>query len=412
MPASSLSLTKRLSFYETVFVNLFSQMPKGKLQVQLHDGREFIFGEGNEVRANIRITNSSFFTKCALYGDIGFAESYIDGDWHTDSISNVITWFIINLNHNPALTGKGLRKYASNFFRIVNKIYHITRKNTVEGSRKNISEHYDLGNEFYRLFLDSSMTYSSGIFNKPDATLEEAQTEKYDRLCRNLKLKPSDHVLEIGSGWGGFAVHAVKNYGCKITTITISEEQYKYAKQRFTDDKLDDRVQILLQDYRKVDGKYDKIVSIEMLEAVGHQYLPVFFKKCNELLKENGSMGLQVITSHDKRYAEFRKDVDFIQKHIFPGSQTPSLAAIHSAVNKVSDLGLFDVKDIGLHYAKTLRMWFDSFNGKINEVKKLGMDERFIRKWNYYLQYCEAIFKQRHISVVQLIYTRPNNLSI
>jgi len=412
MSSATLTLPKTLSFYETVFVNLFSQMKKGSLQVQSHDGREFYFGEGNEVKASIRITDSSFFTKCALYGDIGFAESYLDGDWHTDSIANVITWFVINLNNNPVLTGKGLRKYSSNFFKFVNKIYHATRENTITGSKKNIAEHYDLGNDFYKLFLDGTMTYSSGIFNSPDTSLQDAQTEKYDRLCRNLKLKPTDHVLEIGSGWGGLALHAVKNYGCRVTTVTISEEQFKYAKALFEKENVSDRVEILLQDYRTIQGKYDKIVSIEMLEAVGHKYLPVFFSKCNELLTENGSMALQVITSHDKRYAEFRKDVDFIQKHIFPGSQTPSLAAIHAAVNKVSDFGLFDLKDIGLHYAHTLRLWFDAFNSKIGEVKKLGMDDRFIRKWNYYLQYCEAMFKQRHISVVQLVYTRPNNLTI
>jgi cyclopropane-fatty-acyl-phospholipid synthase len=412
MPSSSITLTGRLSFYETVFINLFKQMPKGQLHVQWHDGKDYFFGEGHEVKANIRVTNSAFFTKCALYGDIGFAESYLDGDWHTDSIANVITWFIINLNHNPALSGKGFRKYASNFFRFANRIYHATRKNTIEGSKKNITEHYDLGNDFYKLFLDPSMTYSSAIFKSPENTLEEAQTEKYDRLCRNLKLKSSDQVLEIGSGWGGFASHAAKNYGCRVTTITISEEQFKYAKARFENENLSGKVEVLLQDYRLVEGKFDKIVSIEMLEAVGHDYLPIFFSKCNSLLNEKGSLALQVITSHDKRYSEFRKEVDFIQKHIFPGSQTPSLAAIHAAVNKVSDLGLFDVKDIGLHYAKTLRLWFDEFNGKLSEVKSLGMDDRFIRKWNYYLQYCEAIFKQRHISVMQLIYTRPNNLNI
>ncbi|GHN03217.1 cyclopropane-fatty-acyl-phospholipid synthase [Cytophagales bacterium WSM2-2] len=412
MSSVTLSLTKRQSFYETVFVNLFSQMKKGRLEVQRYDGRDFYFGEGNEVKANIRITNSSFFTKCALYGDIGFAESYIDGDWHTDSISNVITWFILNLNSNPVLTGKGLSKYSSNFFKFINKIYHTTRENTISGSKKNITEHYDLGNDFYHLFLDKTMTYSSAIFRSPESSLEEAQAEKYDRLCRSLKLQSTDHLLEIGSGWGGMALHAAKNYGCKVTTVTISEEQFKYAKSLFEKEGLTNRVEILLQDYRMITGRYDKIVSIEMLEAVGHKYLPVFFSKCNELLKENGSLALQVITSQDKRYAEFRKDVDFIQKHIFPGSQTPSLAAIHAAVNKVSDFGLFDMKDIGLHYARTLRLWFDSFNEKLAEVKKLGMDDRFIRKWNYYLQYCEAIFKERHISVVQLIYTRPNNMTI
>ncbi len=406
MNLNTLTLARKYSFYETMIIQLFSGMPKGQLNVQWHDGYEMIFGNGSEVKANIRITNPSFFTKCALYGDIGFAESYMDGDWHTSSIGDVITWFIINLDHNPALTGKGLKKYAANLFRIANKWVHAARENTIEGSRKNISEHYDLGNDFYRLFLDKSMTYSSAIFKNDDQSLEDAQYEKYDRLCRILKLNEYDHVLEIGSGWGGFAVHAAKHYGCKVTTVTISMEQFKYAKERFEKEGLAHRIDIRIQDYRTIEGTFDKIVSIEMLEAVGHEYMPAYFDKCNSLLKPGGSLGLQVITSRDKRYKEFRKDVDFIQKHIFPGSQTPSITAIHEAVNKVSELGLYDLKDIGLDYAKTLRMWFNAFNRQLAEVKKLGMDDRFIRKWNYYLQYCEAAFALKHITVLQLVYAK------
>jgi cyclopropane-fatty-acyl-phospholipid synthase len=336
----------------------------------------------------------------------------MDGDWHTDNIGDIIKWFIINLNYNPILTGKGIRKYAINFMRLANNLYHSTRKNTIEGSRKNISEHYDLGNDFYKLFLDKTMTYSSAIFNSPDQSLEDAQREKYDRLCRQINLKSDDHLLEIGSGWGGFALHAAKNYGCKVTTITISEEQFKFAKARFEREGLQDKIDIRMQDYRTLEGTFDKVVSIEMLEAVGHEYLPVYFKKVDELLKPNGTIALQVITSGEKRYGEFRKDVDFIQKHIFPGSQTPSIGAIQDAINKVSDLNLFNAKDIGLHYAKTLRLWSDSFNQHLDEVKKQGMDDRFIRKWNYYLHYCETAFKLRHVTVMQLVFTRPNNTNI
>ncbi len=407
MTSSTLSLTKRFSLYETMIIRLFSGMPNGSLYMQWHDGHEMVFGNGNEVKANIRITNPAFFTKCVLYGDIGFAESYMDGDWHTSSIADVITWFIVNLNHNAALTGKGLRKYAANLFRVANKWYHSGRENTLDGSRKNISEHYDLGNDFYSLFLDKTMTYSSAIFKSENDTLEQAQFEKYDRLCRQLDLKASDHLLEIGSGWGGLAVHAAKKYGCKVTTVTISQEQFNYAKERISREGLADLIDIRIQDYRTIEGSFDKIVSIEMLEAVGHEYMPVYFKKCNEVLKAGGSMAIQVITSRDKRYREFRKDVDFIQKHIFPGSQTPSIAAIQEAVNKVSEWNLYDLKDIGLDYARTLRMWFDEFNHHLNEVKKLGMDDRFIRKWNYYLQYCESAFKLKHITVLQLVYAKP-----
>jgi cyclopropane-fatty-acyl-phospholipid synthase len=412
MTSSVLTLPKKFALYETIIINLFNQLPHGRLTIECADGRRFHFGDGHEVKANIQVTNSGFFMKCVLYGDIGFAESYLDGDWHTPNISDVVKWFIINLEHNAWLSGKGIRRFTGNFMRVVNKLHHASRKNTLVGSKKNIVEHYDLGNEFYSLFLDKTMTYSSGIFLAPETTLEESQFEKYDRLCRMLKLKSSDRVLEIGSGWGGFAVHAAKNYGCQITTVTISEEQYKYANERFEKEGLSGHINIQLKDYRLLDGKYDKIVSIEMLEAVGHEYLPVYFAKCNSLLEEDGALALQVITSRDRRYAQFRKDVDFIQKHIFPGSQTPSLSAIQQAITKVSNMTLFDLKDIGLDYARTLNFWFNAFNQKIAEVKDLGMDDRFIRKWNYYLQYCEAAFRERHVSVVQLVYAQPKNLEI
>lgn len=412
MSSTTLTLDRKFSLYETLLFNVFNKLPLGSLQLELPDGHTLYFGNGNEVKARIRVSNNDFFTKSVLYGDIGFAESYLDKDWHTDNIYNIIHWFIINLNHNPVLTGKGIRKYALNLFRVVNNAYHTTRKNTIRGSKKNIAEHYDLGNDFYKLFLDKTMTYSSAIFKTPDQSLEDAQTEKYDRLCRQINLNANDHVLEIGSGWGGFAVHAARNYGCRVTTVTISEEQFKYACERFEREDLTDKIDIRLQDYRTLEGSFDKIVSIEMLEAVGHDYLPVYFKKVDELLKPQGSIALQVITSQDKRYEEFRNDVDFIMKHIFPGSQTPSITAIQQAINKVSDLNLHDAKDIGLHYATTLRIWFDAFNLKLEEVKKLGMNDKFIRKWNYYLQYCEAAFRLRHVTVMQLVYTRPGNNSL
>lgn len=409
MNSSALTLSRKLSVSELLIIKLFNKLPNGSLRMEWPDGSDCYFGNGQGVRATIRITNNDFFLKCVLYGDIGFAESYMDGDWHTNSIADIVSWFIINLNHNPILAGKGLKRLTGNFMRMANKLYHFSRKNTLEGSSRNISEHYDLGNDFYSLFLDKTMTYSSAIFKNENQSLEEGQFEKYDRLCRNLDLKASDHLLEIGSGWGGMAVHAAKHYGCKITTVTISNEQFKYAAERFEREGVADRVEILLKDYRLIEGQYDKIVSIEMLEAVGHEYLPVYFKKVNELLKPGGKIGLQVITSRDKRYEEFRKDVDFIQKHIFPGSQTPSLMAVQAAVSKVSELNLFDMKDIGLDYAKTLRMWYDQFNRQLEQVKKLGMDDRFIRKWNYYLQYCDAAFKLQHITVLQLIYNRPQH---
>ena len=409
MSSSSLTITHKFSLYETLLFRVLGKLEKGQLQIDLPDGHAVYFGSGNEVKALVRVKNNDFFTKCVLYGDIGFAESYLDGDWATDSIANIVTWFILNIDQNSVLAGRGLKKYMSNAFKFVNRIYHNRRKNTIAGSKRNISAHYDLGNDFYSLFLDKTMTYSSAIFTSADQSLEDAQFEKYDRLCRTLKLKPQDNVLEIGSGWGGLALHAAKYYGCHVTTITISEEQFKYAKTRFEREGFAEKIDIRMQDYRTLEGTFDKIISIEMLEAVGHEFLPVYFKKVDELLNKDGSIALQVITSRDKRYKEFRNDVDFIQKHIFPGSQTPSVAAIHGAVSSVSDLNLFDAKDIGLDYARTLRHWYDGFNRKLEEVRALGMDDYFIRKWNYYLQYCEAAFQTRHITVMKMVYTRPNN---
>jgi cyclopropane-fatty-acyl-phospholipid synthase len=267
-----------------------------------------------------------------------------------------------------------------------------------------------LNNDFFAVFLDPTMTYSSGYFYKPGLTLEEAQYAKYERLAKQLHLKASDHVLEIGSGWGANAIYMAKNYGCKVTSLTISAEQQKLAMERVAEAGLTGQVEILLTDYRELEGEFDKIVSIEMLEAVGHKFLDVYFKKCYSLLKQNGILALQVITSPDSRYAELRKGVDWIQKHIFPGSLLPSIAAINGAVNRTSDLTMVDLKDMGLDYAITLKRWFEQFNANINTVKSLGFDDAFIRKWNYYLCYCEAAFAMRNINVMQLVYARPNNI--
>jgi cyclopropane-fatty-acyl-phospholipid synthase len=290
-----------------------------------------------------------------------------------------------------------------------NRILHLLRPNSLQTSRRNISEHYDLGNDFYKLFLDPTMTYSSALFNSPEQTLEAAQIAKYAALCRKLKLKRTDHLLEIGSGWGGFSCHAAKNYGCRITTVTISEEQFKYAQARFKTEGVADRVEIKLMDYRQITGQFDKIASIEMLEAVGHAYHEIYFAKCNELLKPDGLLGLQVITCPDARYESLRKNVDWIQKHIFPGSLLLSVGRVNQALNRTGDLFLHDSLDLGNSYAKTLRLWRDRFNEQLLAVRLLGFDEKFIRKWNYYFSYCEAAFAMRNISVVQAVYTRPNN---
>lgn len=408
-----LSSGKKYSLFEKICLTILAEQKKGTLLLTLPDGDTVRLGDADSpYRATLRIHNYDMFLKTVLYGDIGFGESYVDGDWDTDSITNFISWWIHNIDTSPALSGSKRKRFSPiNFLKAVNRVSYLLRSNTVRGARKNISEHYDLSNEFYSLWLDPSMTYSSAHFRNGAETLEEGQVEKYDRLCRTLKINRNDHVLEIGSGWGGFAVHAVKNYGCRITTVTISREQYEYARDRFEREGIADRVDIRLMDYRDLTGQFDKIVSIEMLEAVGHEFLETYFAQCQLLLTQNGLMGFQVITSPDSRYDEFRKGVDWIQTHIFPGTLLPSIGAMNKAVNASGDMHLLDVKDFGKDYARTLSLWRDAFNTNIARIKELGFDDAFIRKWNYYLSYCEAGFAMRNISVVQMVYTRPNNLS-
>jgi cyclopropane-fatty-acyl-phospholipid synthase len=386
-------------------------MDKGRLYITLPDGELVTIGDGQgQVLATMIINDDEFFKRIVLFGDIGFGEAYVDGLWDTDNITNVIKWVLLNIDNAPSVSGSKTQTAALNLFKFFNKLYHFKRKNTLDGSRKNISEHYDLNNDFFASFLDPTMTYSSAYFYKDGLSLEEAQLAKYERLCLQLHLKPTDHVLEIGSGWGGNAIYMAKKYGCQVTSLTISEEQHKMAVERVEAEGLSDKVSILIKDYREMEGQFDKIVSVEMLEAVGHNYMEVYFRKVNNLLKKNGILALQVITSPDSRYESLRKGVDWIQKHIFPGSLLPSVGAINNAVNRASDLTMVDLKDIGLDYATTLKLWYDAFNANLPKVKDLGFDDRFIRKWNYYLCYCEAAFAMRNINTMQLVYTRPNNV--
>lgn len=407
-----MSTANKRNFYEKKVIELLSKMKLGKLNLTLPN-REFVsIGEGNhEIIANIKVNDSYFFKRCILYGDIGFAEAYIDGDWETDNISNVIKWVLLNADNAPTVSGSQVQSFALNMLKIFNRTYHNKRSNSLRGSKKNISEHYDLHNDFFALFLDPTMTYSCAYFKDENMDLYQAQIEKYDRLCKQLNLKPTDHVLEIGSGWGHNAIHIAKNYGSKVTTVTISQEQYKLATERIKNENLTDKITVLLKDYRHLEGKFDKIVSIEMLEAVGHKFLEVYFRKCNELLKKEGILAIQVITCPDSRYESLRTGVDFIQKHIFPGSLLPSVGIINKMINKTSDMTMVDLKDMGLHYSRTLTLWHEQFNQRLEDVKKMGFDERFIRKWNYYFNYCEAAFKTRNINVMQMVYARPNNMN-
>lgn len=397
-------------FYQRIVMQSLRQMTLGCLRLELPDGTRTVIGQpGANISATVRVKNWDFFKRCVLFGDIGFGEAYMDGDWDTDDIPKVISWFILNVENSPAMSGSRARKFMLNLLGWQNRIAHLFNRNSRAISRRNISFHYDLGNDFYKLFLDATMTYSSALFTDSTQTLEQAQIAKYDRLCRQLKLKASDHLLEIGSGWGGFSRHAAKNYGCKITTVTISQEQFKFARESFQKENLADRVEIKLQDYRLLTGKFDKIVSIEMLEAVGDEYLETYFAKCHELLKPGGLLALQMITCPDSRHNSLRKNVDWIQKHIFPGSLLLSIHRVNEALRRTGDLFLHDLKDVGLSYAETLKRWRVAFNQNEAAVRNLKFDTQFIRKWNYYLSYCEAAFAMRNISVVQAIYTRPNN---
>lgn len=398
---------------QRIFNRILSTLPAGKLRVVLPGGEAVVYGlkmPGPE--ATLKILRPAFFKKCILYGEVGLGESYMDGDWESDDVVGVLSWFIINLEHTSASQSSKRRLPLTDLLLVFNRIRHKLRANTRAGARHNISEHYDLGNDFYRLFLDPGMTYSCGYFSKPDLSLEEAQTAKYDRLCRKLKLSSSDHVLEIGGGWGGFAVHAARNYSCRVTSITISKEQWEYARERIAAAGLSDQIDFQLTDYRNVTGKFDRIVSIEMIEAVGHEYFRSFFRKCHELLNRYGLLGIQAITCPDSRYESHRRNVTWMQKHIFPGGLLPSIGVMNRMINETGDLQLHSLKELGLHYARTVATWRENFNHKLEAVLAQGFDERFIRKWNYYLMNCEAAFRTRNITVVQAIWSRPNNLTI
>ncbi len=394
-------------------LDAFGQMTKGSLRLSLPDGSEKRIGTpGAGVDATITVLDPAFFRRCVLFGDIGFAESYIDGQWETDSIQRVIAWAILNVENSPGSSGSNVRHFALNLLKGYNRVWHLLRPNSVDTCRRNIAEHYDLGNEFYSLWLDPTMTYSSARFTEPGQTLESAQEAKYEALCRKLRLRKEDHVLEIGCGWGGFSVHAAKRYGCRITGITISKEQHTYATERMKREGVADLVEIRLQDYRHTTGQFDKIASIEMMEALGDRYLETYFACIHRLLKPDGMVALQYITVPDARHAELRQGVDFIQKHIFPGSLLLSVGRVNEAINRTGDLFMHELEDLGASYARTLALWWEQFNARLAEVRQQGFDTRFIRKWNYYLQYCEAAFAMRNISVVQAAYTRPNNQSL
>ena len=382
----------------------FAGLAHGQLTI-VNEGRAELYGRRTDrcaLHATVRVHDPRFYSEIAFGGSIGAGEAYMQGYWSTDNLTALTR---ILLQNREVLDGleTGLARIAAP----LQKALHWTARNTRRGSRRNIAAHYDLGNDFFALFLDPTMMYSSAVFERADMPLEEASIAKLDRICRKLELKPGDHVLEIGTGWGGFALHAAQRYGCRVTTTTLSRQQYELARQRVDAAGLTDRIELLLEDYRDLNGQYDKLVSIEMIEAVGHDYYDVYFRKCGELLKPDGMMLLQGITIADQQYDRARRSVDFIQRYIFPGSCIPSVSALTSSVARASDLRLFHLDDIGPHYATTLRRWRDNLFANIDAVKALGYPDAFIRMWDFYFCYCEGGFAERAIGDVQMLLVKP-----
>lgn len=390
-----------LGWRETLFAAVLSKIKIGQLIVEFPSGAKMTFaGAIQDVRfcepATLRFKSWSAIKRIMVGEAMGLGESYMDGDWETNDLSLLLCVLAANMEAFEAKfpSGKGAR--------LLDKLRHFLNRNTRAGSRKNIAYHYDLGNDFYSLWLDKTMSYSAAIFNKPDVPLADAQAEKYARLARELDIKSGDHVLEIGCGWGGFAEYAVSELGCKIDCITLSQEQLIYAENRLRKLPGGGNASFSLTDYRDVEGTYDKIVSIEMLEAVGEAYWDQYFTKIRSLLKPGGRAGIQVITIDDDRFETYRTGADFIQKHIFPGGMLPSdkMFGQHAETAGMAVQGNFD---FGLDYAHTLVLWRDAFLAKLEAVKKIGFDDRFVRMWLFYLAYCEAGFRQKTISVKQYV---------
>ncbi len=370
------------------------------------DGDERMqFGEAPELtslRGELRIEDPHAYVDIAMGGSIGAAEAYMTGDWTTPDLTALVRIMVRNMDVLDGLEG-GLALLA----KPLRKWFHRANQNTERGSKRNIAAHYDLGNELFQLFLDPSMMYSSAIYPHRNSSLAEAASHKLDIICQTLNLKPGERVIEIGTGWGGFAIHAASEYGCHVTTTTISEEQHALAAERIKEAGLEDRITLLKQDYRSLEGQFDKLVSIEMIEAVGWQYYPTFFETCSRLLKPGGAMLMQAITIPEQRYDSARRDVDFIQRYIFPGSCIPSVKALNDACAQVSDMRLVSMNDFAEHYARTLKAWFDAFTAQQDKVSALGYDETFQRMWEFYLCYCEGGFVERAIGVAHLMYAKP-----
>ena len=387
----------------TIMLKVFASLPQGNMVIKERGVLVDTFGQkDSELHAEIDFQCLSVYQSLLFGGSVASGETFSDGLWTTPNLTNVIRVFARNL---PLLDSWESKMEWLAF--PIRKISHLANKNSASGSKKNIAAHYDLGNKLYTRFLDDTMMYSSAIYPSINSTLAQAQNAKLKAICDKLQLTSKDHVVEIGTGWGGLAVFAAKNYGCKVTTTTISEEQHQYTQNLINKEGLQDKITLLKEDYRLLEGKYDKLVSIEMIEAVGKEYLPTFFKKCSSLLKDEGLMVLQAITISDHRLESYSKSVDFIQKHIFPGGFLPSQLLINQHLKKHTDLMIRDLHDIGLDYARTLRDWHHKLLENKEPLAEDGYDDRFMNMWRYYFSYCEGGFLERTISTVQLVISKP-----
>ncbi|BBO34620.1 SAM-dependent methyltransferase [Lacipirellula parvula] len=380
----------------------FACIDDGQLTLRLGD-TETLFGRATDLRGEATVHDEAIFRRAALGGNLALAEGYVDGDWDCDDLTSVLRIFARNAASLSATESGVVGKLVN----LVRRFQARREDNSLSGSKRNIAAHYDLGNEFFRLWLDKTMAYSCGVFPAVSSSLEEASVEKFDRVCRKLNLQPDDRVVEIGSGWGGFAIHAASNYGCHVTTTTISPAQFDYATNAVAAQGLQGRVELLQQDYRDVAGQFDKLVSIEMIEAVGHQRLDEYFRRCSQLLRSDGSMLIQAIVMPEQGYDLYLNSIDFIQRHIFPGGCLPSLGSILASVGRATDLRVVHVEDFAPHYAETLRRWRQTFRDRLDEVRDIGCTERFIRLWDFYLSVCEAGFEERTIGVLQVQLDKP-----
>ncbi len=402
-PARTVFTARPRTWARRMVLNMMNHLAYGRLTIREND-RTLAFGPGNGPEAVIQVHDPAFFTRVVVDGSIGAAESYVDGQWDTNDLTAVIRIIVAN---QPVM--EQMENRLARLIRPLLRLGHLRRHNSKHGAKQNILAHYDLGNDMYQTFLDPTMMYSAAIFPHDTSTLEEAAVHKLDVICRQLRLGPGDRVIEIGGGWGGFAIHAASRYGCHVTTTTISDAQYEEAQRRIHAQGLQDRITLLKTDYRELTGRYDKLVSIEMIEAVGHRYLPAFMKTCESLLKPDGIMFIQAITIKDQLYRSYLKSVDFIQRHIFPGGCLPATHHLLQVLTDHTGMGVKKLNDFGFDYAKTLNHWRQRFRSASPTLSRLGYDRRFRRLWEFYLCYCEGGFLERSISMIHLVATMPDH---